>query len=179
MGEQLIRVGVGFEASKIIGQYRAEARQVFFAAMDDLGKVGVEEMQKKIERTSSKSSRSGLKALLGFNAGGRIRTGDMYRSVAYRPRGRGKLYQVEVGYLRNFKDYFKYQETGFTQVWKYLFPWAKATGATAPNAPAGHLFKKVAPTKVAGIFAMRDARDKMNEAIEPIIRRAARRMDKM
>ena len=174
----LIRVGVGYDASELIMQYKPAAREIFFAAMDDVAKIGEDVMRSKIEMTPSKYSKSGLKKKLGFNMPGRIRTGDMYRSVASRPRGRGKLFQVEVGYLRNPQEYFKFQEYGFTQVWKYLFPWGKDI-STAPNAPAGHLFKKAKPRHVQGIFAMRDARQAMDDAMPRIIAKAAKRMDKI
>lgn len=174
-----IRVGVGYDASKIIMQYKPAAREVFFAAMDDVAKIGEDVMRSKIEMTPSKYSRSGLKKKLGFNMPGRIRTGDMYRSVASRPRGRGKLFQVEVGYLRNPQEYFKWQEYGFTQVWKYLFPFSKNI-VTAPNAPAGHLFRRAAnPRRVQGLFAMRDARQAMQDAMPNIVAKAAKRMDKI
>lgn len=174
-----IRVGVGYDASELIMQYKPAAREIFFAAMDDVAKIGEDVMRSKIEMTPSKYSKSGLKKKLGFNMPGRIRTGDMYRSVGSRPRGRGKLFQVEVGYLRNPQEYFKFQEYGFTQVWKYLFPWGKSA-VTAPNAPAGHLFRKAAkPYAVKGLFAMRDARQAMDDAMPAIIARAAKRMDKI
>ena len=174
-----IRVGAGYDVSEIVMQYKPAAREIFYSAMDDVAKIGEDVMKSKIEMTPSAYSRSGLKAKLGFKNPGRIRTGDMYKSVASRPRGRGRLFQVEVGYLRNPQQYFKYQEYGFTQVWKYLFPWAKSSQSTAPNAPAGHLFRRVKPHWVKGIFALRDARQAMEDAMPGIIQKAAKRMDKI
>ena len=175
-----IRVGVGYEASELIMQYKPVAREIFYSAMDDVAKIGEEVMRSKIERTSSKHARSGLKAKLGFPKRGRIRTGNMYESVGSRPRGRGKLFQVEVGYLKNYQDYFKWQEIGFTNVWKFFGQWNRPY-SNAPNAPAGWEFQRLrtgAP-KVAGLFAMRDARQAMEDALPGIIQKAAKRMDKI
>lgn len=175
-----IRVGVGYDASELIMQYKPAAREIFYSAMDEVAKIGEDTMRSKIERTGSKHARSGLKAKLGFSKPGRIRTGDMYRSVGSRPRGRGKLFQVEVGYLSNPQEYYWWQEYGFTNVWKF-FGQSNKPYSNAPNAPAGWLFRRLrtgAP-KVAGLFAMRDARQAMDDAMPKIIERAAKRMDKI
>ena len=183
MGDFVMRFGAdreGKEIWKMVQQMGDQGREIFFQAMDEVGHVAEDAMRQKIERTSSKHARSGLKAKLGFAQGGRIRTGRMYKSVASRPRRGEKTYQVEVGYLRDKQDYFKWQEKGFTNVWKFFGQWNRPY-STAPNAPAGWLFRRLrtgAP-KVEGLFALRDARDKAENESSRIFAKAGRKLNRL
>lgn len=184
MGNVTVRFGGGREGKEIwqtIQTMGDDAKEIFFQAMDEVGRVGEDAMRQKIERTSSKHARSGLKAKLGFSAGGRIRTGKMYKSVGSRPRRGAKTYQVEVGYVGSKEEYFKWQEIGFKNVWKFFGQWDRPY-SSAPNAPAGWLFRRLnrskAP-KVEGLFALRDARDKMEIQSYKIFAKAGRRLERL
>lgn len=184
MGDVTVRFGGDKEGKQIWQMVRdldIESREIFYKAMDEVGKVGEDAMRRKIERTGSKHSRSGLKKKLGFNTPGRIRTGKMYKSVGSRPRRGEKTYQTEVGYLRDYEEYFKYQEGGFTNVWKFIKESVRPY-ATAPNAPAGWIFRRLnrasAPW-VGGIFALRDARDAMERESYKIFAKAGRRLERL
>lgn len=180
-GQVSIRFGAangGKDAWDYIKTLDTQSRQFFYEAIDELGKVGEDEMRKKIERTPSEHSTTGVKRLLGFNQGGRIRTGDMYRSVSSRPRRGDKIYTTEVGYLKNQQDYYKYQENGFWQVWKFVRAIMRPY-STAPNAPAGFLFeKKERRTWVKGIFALKDARQKIEDESPRVWAKVDRRIDR-
>lgn len=182
MAEKFIttRAGGNYEVSKFINDLKASSREEFFKAIDELGKVGEKAMREKIERTPSDYSQSGLKALLGFSQGGRIKSGDMYKSVASRPRGKGKLYQAEVGYLKGYKKYFRFQERGFYNIWQF-FGFSRSGKSYGPNATGGAIFRRRQDLKehfVKGIFALKDARQKMEDNIIPIMNRAAARIDR-
>jgi hypothetical protein len=179
MGDVTVRVAGRRGVVDYINGLDDASREIFYQAIDDIGKVGAEEMRRIVKRRTSKHSRSGLKAKLGFSNKGRIRTGAMLDSIGHRPRRGNKLYQAEVGYLKDYQDYFKWQEIGFTNVWKFIGQWNRPY-SSAPNAPAGWMFKRLttgAP-KVQGLFALRDARQKMEEATEDIMDKAAARIDR-
>ena len=182
-GEVTIRFNGDAEGKQIWDYVRTlgdESKEIFYQAIDELGKVGEDVMRQKIERTGSKYARSGLKKKLGFSKPGRIRTGAMYKSVASRPRRGDKVYQVEVGYLKDYQEYFKWQEIGFTNIWKFFGQWDRPY-STAPNAPVGWMFRRLrtgAP-KVEGLFALKDARDKVDSESSKIFAKAGRRIERL
>lgn len=142
--------------------------------MDKLGKIGEEEMRRII--TNTPSHFSDTKMQYGIGPKGRIRTGAMLRSVGSRLRGGVKDMWVEVGYLSNYQDYFGYQDQGFMNVWK-LVGFNPMLGApTAPNAPNGFLFDRVPGRLTKGIFALRDARQKMLDERDVVLNRVAARI---
>jgi hypothetical protein len=177
-GKVTVRVAGNQNLSKYLKTLDVEAREIFYQGIDEIGKIGADEARRIIQTTGSKSSRSGLKAKLGFGAAGRIRTGNMYKSIGFRPRRGEKLYQAEVGYIRNYKDYYKYQERGFKNIWKFVRQWNRPY-SNAPNAPAGWKFERLsyseAPT-VKGIFALRGARQKMSDSIPRIMQKVDKRI---
>jgi len=145
-------------------------------AMDELGKVGEKEMRRII--TNTPSHFSDTKRQYGIGPAGRIRTGAMLRSVGSRLRGGVKDLWVEVGYLRNYQDYFGYQDQGFMNVWKLVGFNPMLGKPTAPNAPDGFLFDRVPGRKTQGIFALRDARQKMVDERIRVFDKAMGRLEK-
>lgn len=143
-------------------------------AVDKLGQIGEDEMRRIIR--TSESPFSQIKAAYGLGPVGRIRTGAMLRSVASRMRRGAKQISVEVGYLRSYQDYFGYQDQGFMNVWKMVGYNPNLGYPTAPNAPNGFLFDRVEPRKTEGIFALRDARQKMKDEAPRIMRIAERKI---
>jgi len=172
-GDFSVRVAGRRGVTEFLSTLDSTAREVFFQGIDEIGKVGAEEMRRIVKTRTSKSSRSGLKAKLGFSERGRIRTGRMLNSIGYRPRRGANLYQAEVGYLGDRQEYYKWQEKGFTNIWKFFGEWNRPY-SNAPNAPGGWRFKRL-PTgapKVKGLFALRDARQKMEDATPAIMDKA-------
>ncbi len=181
-GNITVRAAGSYGASAIIRELDSVSREYFFQAIDEIGKIGEEEMRRTIMGTDSQYSRSGLKAKMGFPILGRIRTGAMYQSAGSRPRGAGKLFQAEVGYIRGkYQEYFKFQEFGFYNIWKYFKAFPKAPGYAPANIPPGHVMRRRANPKeyrVPGIFALRNAREKMEDSIPAIMNRLDRRIDR-
>lgn len=143
-------------------------------AVDELGQIGADEMRKVIRE--SESSFSSTKLQYGLGPAGRIRTGAMLRSVASRLRRGTSQIIVEVGYLRNYQDYFGYQDQGFLNVWKIVGYNPNLGYPTAPNAPNGFLFEKYSGSKTEGIFALREARQRMLDEAPRVMRKAEGRI---
>lgn len=137
--------------------------------MYKLGKIGEEEMRQKIELGGTRWSwLRKSKWGIGKSGAGRIDTGAMYDSVVSRPRFGSKQYQVEVGYFKNFKNYFLWQDQGFDNVW---------TGN--PNAPYRYVFRRKGPAKpVEGLYALRDARQKMVDELPRLMKLLSNRLRK-
>jgi hypothetical protein len=181
-GQITVRVAGNYEASKMIMELDAISREYFFQAMNEIGKIGEQEMLKKIRETDSSYERSGLKRVMGFITPGRTRSGKMYKSVGSRPRGRGKLFQTEVGYIRGeYQEYFKFQEFGFYNIWQYFGQnvGGKSEGPNTP--PGGFIMRRRKNPKshyVKGIFALKSAREKMEESIPVIMGRLDKRINR-
>jgi uncharacterized protein (DUF169 family) len=84
---------------------------------EELAEFGAERMREYIKQRGTKFSAAAAAA--GLNKGpGRIRTGKMYDSVDARvslvgSNASGTRVSAEFGWIRNFEEYFEYQETGF------------------------------------------------------------------
>lgn len=181
-GEITVRVAGNYNVSAIVKELDSVSREYFFQGLDEVGKIGEEEMRRTIIGTDSKYSRSGLKAKMGFPILGRVRTGAMYQAAGYRPRGAGKLFQAEVGYIRGaYQKYFKFQEFGFYNVWKYFKAFPGAPGAPGANIPPGHVMHKREDPRsyrVPGIFALRNAREKMENSLPYVMQKVDSRIDR-
>lgn len=82
---------------------------------------------------------------------GRVNTGNMRDSVTVRFEGQGSRKAAAFGWIRNFEDYFGYQENGFYHVY--------------------------AGRRVRGMFALRDARRHVVTSVLPkLIRKYERRI---
>jgi hypothetical protein len=78
----------------------------------ELADFGAERMREYIKQRGTAFSAAAASA--GVNRGpGRIRTGNMYNSVASRVESGGSKTLAAFGWLTNFEEYFQYQETGF------------------------------------------------------------------
>jgi len=85
--------------------------------------------------------------------GGRVNTGNMRDSVSVRFEGRGANRVAAFGWIRNFEDYFGYQDQGFLHV--------------------------ISGKRVAGMFALRDARRYVvNQVLPRLTRKYARRIER-
>ena len=181
-GDVTVRVGGNYQVSEIIMELDSVSREYFFQAMAEIGKIGEEEMRRTIIGTDSSYARSGLKAKMGFPYSGRMRTGKMLQSAGSRPRGRGKLFQAEVGYIQGvYEKYFKFQEFGFYNIWKY-FGRNVGGASEGPNTPpGGFIMRRRKNSKshyVKGIFALRNAREKMEQSIPTVMNKLDRRIDR-
>jgi hypothetical protein len=149
---------------KKLGTVVKATNDEMYAALDELAKIGQEEMQHIIKTSGTKFSK--FRASKGIGSEGRIRSGKMYNSVAYRHERGPKVMRVTIGYIRGtIEKYFKFQEYGFTNLWKLV---GVGRGKTSgPNAPAGFEFahwrtvKGATPSHTQGMFALRNAREKI------------------
>lgn len=95
----------GNQAKKVIQE---EARRM----AEEAAQFGEERMKEYIRERGTRFSDAAQQA--GVNRGpGRIRTGNMYNSVSSRVESGSSRTLAAFGWLRNFEEYFQYQETGF------------------------------------------------------------------
>jgi hypothetical protein len=136
-----------------------------YAALDELAKIGRDEMQHVVK--TSGTPFSAFRLSKGVGSTGRIRTGKMYESIGLRHERGPKVMRVTIGFIRGtIEKYFKFQEQGFTNVWKFV---SFGSGTSGPNAPQGFKFehwrslvargKKAHPSHTQGMFALRNAKE--------------------
>lgn len=137
---------------------------------EELARFGSERMKEYIQQRGTAFSRAAQAA--GINKGpGRIRTGNMYNSVDYRVEAGGSRVSAAFGWIRNFEQYFEYQELGFKNI--FIASYAGSTPRVA-GSNAGRFIKAGGPIvrknpyggykNTPGMFALRDARaDAQNE----------------
>ena len=80
--------------------------------LEEIGRLGAEYMQDLIATRSTGWGEFMRSEGLGHGPG-RNRTGQMSRDVMYRAEVGPKKQYVRVGWLKNYEDYYGYQETGF------------------------------------------------------------------
>jgi hypothetical protein len=139
-----------------------------YAALDELAKIGRDEMRHIVETSGTNFSR--FRASKGVGSTGRIRSGKMYDSIGLRHERGPKVMRVTIGFIRGtIEKYFKLQDQGFTNVWRF-FSFGK--GTSGPNAPQGFKFvhwrtlkkrnpedENAHPVKTQGMFALRNAKE--------------------
>jgi hypothetical protein len=137
-----------------------------YAALDELAKIGRDEMQHIVETSGTKFSQFRASKGLGSSTG-RIVTGKMYNSIGLRHERGPKVMRVTIGFIRGtIEKYFKLQDQGFTNVWKFV---SFGKGTAGKNAPAGFAFehwrslvargKQARPSHTQGMFALRNAKE--------------------
>lgn len=137
---------------------------------EEVGRFGSERMKEYIRDRGTAFSRAAQAA--GINKGpGRIRTGKMYDSVDYRVEGGTSRVSSAFGWIRNFEQYFEYQELGFRNI--FIASYAGSSLRVA-GSNAGRFIRAGGPIvrknpyggykNTPGMFALRDARaDVQNE----------------
>lgn len=137
---------------------------------EEVAKFGAERMKEYIKQRGTSFSRAAQAA--GINKGpGRIRTGNMYNSVDYRVEAGGSRVSGAFGWIRNFEQYFEYQEMGFRNI--FIASYAGSSLRVA-GSNAGRFIRAGGPIvrknpfggykNTPGMFALRDARaDVQNE----------------
>lgn len=123
---------------------------------EELAKFGSERMRQYIRERGTAFSAAAAAA--GVNRGpGRIRTGNMYNSVDYRVEAGQVKTSAAFGWIRNFENYFVYQELGFRNI--YI---ASYTGSGKLRVAGGQPVVRKNPyggfKNTRGMFALRDAR---------------------
>jgi hypothetical protein len=122
----------------------------------ELADFGAERMREYIRERGTSFSAAAASA--GINRGpGRIRTGNMYNSVSSRVESGGKRTLASFGWIKNFEEYFGYQESGFRN-----FFIASYTGSGKLRVVGGQPVIRRNPfggyKNTRGMFALRDAR---------------------
>ena len=116
--------------------------------LEEIGDASKEEMQRIIRDSESSWGRFRISAGLGGKGTGRYDTGEMHDSVTYVTEQAKDRISVRVGWVRNFQDYFGYQDSGFKN-WYTL-------GGFLGNIP---WFRRMpSPIDQEGIHALRDSR---------------------
>lgn len=123
---------------------------------EELAKFGSEKMRQYIKERGTSFSAAAASA--GINRGpGRIRTGNMFNSVDYRVESGPTKTSAAFGWIRNFENYFVYQELGFKNI--YI---ASYTGSGKLRVVGGQPVVRKNPyggsKNTKGMFALRDAR---------------------
>lgn len=132
--------------------------------LERIATIGEVEMRRTIRTSGTAFSKFRLG--LGLGSNGRIRTGKMYDSVSSRVNSGPKQITAQVGWIRNVLPYFKFQEYGFMNKWRFAGIGKRASG---PNAPKFWRFKPSAPRRTEGMFALRNARQQMLDKIPSVI----------
>lgn len=113
---QFIRINISGLERKLASA-REIIREESRLMAGELAEFGAERMREYIKQRGTKFSAAA--AAVGVNRGpGRIRTGKMYDSVDARvslvgSNASATRVSAEFGWIRNFEQYFEYQETGF------------------------------------------------------------------
>ena len=116
--------------------------------LTEIADASKEEMQRIIRESVSPWGEFRLSNGLGGKGPGRYDTGAMHDSVTYVTEQAKDRVSVRVGWVRNFQDYFGYQDSGFKN-WYTL-------GGFIINRP---WFRRMpSPVDQEGIHALRDSR---------------------
>jgi hypothetical protein len=133
----------------------------------ELADLGAERMREYIQQRGTRFSSAAQSA--GINRGpGRIRTGNMYDSVDSRVESGNSRTLAAFGWLKNFEEYFGYQELGFRNIWIAAYS-SSGRLLSGPNTPVsnGPIVRKNpfgGYKKTPGMFALRDARADVDQA---------------
>jgi hypothetical protein len=133
-------------------------------AVKRIATIGEVEMRRTIRTSGTEFSKFRLG--LGLGSNGRIRTGTMYDAVGSRVNSGPKQITAQVGWIRNALDYFRYQEYGFINKWRFVGIGKRSSG---PNAPKFWRFKPATPRKTEGMFSLRAAKQEMLDKIPSVI----------
>lgn len=144
---------------------------------EEIGKFGAERMREYIKNRGTAFSRAAQSA--GINKGpGRIRTGKMYNAVDHRVEAGGSRVSGAFGWIRNFEEYFEYQELGFRNIFiaSYAGSSLRVAGSSSGRfITAGGPIVRKNPyggyKKTPGMFALRDARADVQAELPKIARK--------
>jgi hypothetical protein len=160
----------------------AFASEEAFDALDEIGRRATDFMRNRIE--GSGTAFSARAQADGLNKGpGRVRTGAMIDGVNYRETSRGggetgSRLSIEFGYFntppsRKYPNvsYVAMQEKGFEQHWKW-FGDTNSGRVGRSGIPWGLRYTGFR-YRTAGTFALRDAREYVQNIVRPIVAREA------
>jgi hypothetical protein len=123
---------------------------------EEVGQFGAERMRQYIKDRGTRFSAAAAAA--GVNRGpGRIRTGNMYNSVDSRVESGTAKVSSAFGWIRNFEQYFEYQETGFRN--KFIAAYTASGNLRVVN--GGPIIRRNpfgGYKNTPGMFALRDSR---------------------
>lgn len=128
----------------------------FRNGIERLGIVGEKVAKNKV--LSSGTAYSATRQRYGLGSKGRVVTGRMYNAISYVIETGVKQLRVRVGFIKENLNYFSLQEGGFWNVWKLQ---SYGRGTFGLNANRGFTFVKTEGRNTQGMFALRDAREKM------------------
>lgn len=143
---------------------------------EEIGELGSMEMKTNILASGTRFSQAARNA--GINQGpGRYRTGKMYKSVEYRVEAGPSRISAAFGWIRNFEDYFIYQELGFRNIFI-----ASYTGSGNLRVANGQPVVRKNPyggfKRTKGMFALRDATQSVQRELPRIARKYDQRLSR-
>ena len=157
---QSVRVNISGLERKLASAKRIIKEESILMA-DELAKFGADRMREYIKQRGTKFSAAAASA--GINRGpGRIRSGNMYNSVDHRVTSIGSnastsRVSAEFGWIRNFEQYFEYQELGFRNFFIAAYSGSgKLRVVNGQPVISRNPFGGYKNTK--GMFALRDSR---------------------
>jgi hypothetical protein len=142
----------------------------------ELAEFGAERMRDYVRQRGTTFSAAAQAA--GINRGpGRIRTGNMYDSIGARSEG-GKVKTLAAfGWIRNFEQYFIYQETGFRN--RFLASYDSGGRlVTRNNQPVVRMNPYGGYKNTPGMFALRDARADVESKLPSLTQKYRTRITK-
>jgi hypothetical protein len=127
--------------------------------------MGEENMKRLIQQRGTPFS--SIAASQGLNKGpGRVRTGTMLDSVSSRVEAGPKRIYASFGWIKNFEQYFSYQETGFRNLWYALK--SKNGRLWYKNGRLG-VGKRRTPIWTPGMFALWDSRIRVKTHMSKLV----------
>ena len=120
----------------------------------EIGEIAVREMQNVVETSGTAFSRAAYDVGLNMSPTGRVRTGRMFNSIAYRINSSIKNTRVTFGYMKDVKKYFKMQEFGFENIYR-----ASYDGGVLRLKSSGQprVFPRKEPITTEGMFSIQAA----------------------
>jgi hypothetical protein len=142
----------------------------------ELADFGAERMREYVKQRGTAFSAAAQAA--GVNRGpGRIRTGNMYDSIDSRAEG-GKVKTLAAfGWIKNFQQYFMYQETGFRNRFLATYD-SRGRLVTRNNEPIVRMNPFGGYKNTPGMFALRDARADVESKLPSLAKKYRTRITK-
>ncbi len=166
MANVFARINISGALKKIQGIERIVQEESLKMARE-IAEMGEQEMKSNILASGTAFSQKARQA--GINQGpGRFRTGAMYNAVSSKVEGGSKITRSVFGWIKDFEQYFLYQENGFDNKFfaNYGSNGALITSGGQPSVRAAKF-----PRTTKGMFALRDARQTVVNELPKFVRK--------
>lgn len=170
------RVDIGRQLSRRGNEVKSILMEESRLMAEESAKFGAERMREYIRQRGTAFSSAAQQA--GVNRGpGRIRTGNMYNSVDFRVESGSSRVLAAFGWIRNFEDYFIYQETGFRNRFIAMYT-PNGRLLTQGSRPIVRRNPFGGYKNTPGMFALRDARADVEQQLPRLQKKYRTRITK-